>query len=228
MFCSKCGASMSETDTFCAACGQATGAAAPTGPPSMAPPSYSGLPASPPMATPYGTSGAAQYMGKFLDPGSGRPLSSWGRRFGAHLIDAIIISVPLFFIVFRITGPAYTQTQMFCADGVGICNSYKLHPGALFGAALISGLVSVLYFTLLIGSTRGQTVGMMAVKIAVRDQTSDTSIGHSRAFVRWLVLFALGLALYIPHVIDCLSPLWDQRRQAWHDHAASSVVVDLN
>jgi uncharacterized RDD family membrane protein YckC len=194
----------------------------------MAPPSYAGLPSSPPIASPQYAAPGGSYTGKFLDPGSGRPLSSWGRRLGAHVLDALIIGVPLFFIVFRITGPAYTETENFCTNTLKICTTYTYHYGAIAGAGLISGLVSLLYFTLLIGSARGQTVGMMALKIAVRDQASDTTIGHSRAFVRWLVLFALGLALYVPHVIDCLSPLWDQRRQAWHDHAASSVVVDLN
>lgn len=194
----------------------------------MGPPSYGGLPTSPPITQTYGATGGAQYIGKFLDPGSGRPLASWGRRFGAHLIDAIIVAVPLFFVVFRITGPAFTQVQEFCTNGINICDHNTYHYGAIAEAAIISGVVSLLYFTLLIGSARGQTVGMMMLKIAVRDQTTDTSIGHSRAFIRWLVLFALGLVVYVPHIIDCLSPLWDSRRQAWHDHAASSVVVDLN
>jgi uncharacterized RDD family membrane protein YckC len=223
---------MAETDTYCATCGQPTGAAATPGatpPPAASPLSYSGLPPSPPIVPPpYGSAGAAAYLGKFLDPGSGRPLASWGRRFGAHLIDALIIGVPLFFVVFRITGPAYTEYQTVCASGFSVCTNYTLHRGAIAGAGLISALVSVLYFTLLIGSSRGQTVGMMALKIGVRDQAADATIGHARAFVRWLVLFALALAFYLPHVIDCLSPLWDQRRQAWHDHAASSVVVDLS
>ena len=33
--------------------------------------------------------------------------------------------------------------------------------------------------------------------------------------------------LVIPYVLDNLAPLWDKRRQAWHDKVAGSIVVDL-
>ena len=32
--------------------------------------------------------------------------------------------------------------------------------------------------------------------------------------------------LLIPGLLDVLSPLWDGRRQTWHDKAVNSVVVD--
>ena len=36
------------------------------------------------------------------------------------------------------------------------------------------------------------------------------------------------IVLLIPYIIDNLSPLWDTRRQAWHDKVVHSVVVDRN
>ncbi len=93
-------------------------------------------------------------------------------------------------------------------------------------AVVLGAIVSGIYWVLLVGGPRGQTIGMRATGIAVRDATTDTSIGRGRALVRYVVIFALGL-LVVPVLIDYLSPLWDRRRQAWHDHAADSVVVAL-
>ena len=99
------------------------------------------------------------------------------------------------------------------------------HPARFWPATIGIEAISWLYFIVLIGRSRGQTVGMMALGIAVRDSRSNVAIGMGRAFVRQVVIFALGLPLGIPVLIDYLSPLGDRRQQAWHDHAASSIVI---
>ena len=40
-------------------------------------------------------------------------------------------------------------------------------------------------------------------------------------------MWALGILLVIPAVLDCLWPLWDGQNQAWHDKYAKSVVVRI-
>jgi uncharacterized RDD family membrane protein YckC len=87
-------------------------------------------------------------------------------------------------------------------------------------------VVSLGYFSFLDGGRRGQTVGKMAVGIAVRDIDTGGPIGAGRALLRRFIFFAtyFGLILF---VINALSPLWDRRRQAWHDKVVHSCVVNI-
>ena len=77
------------------------------------------------------------------------------------------------------------------------------------------------------GSRRGQTVGKIALGIAVRDARTGGPIGFWRALGRNAITVVFRLLLYIPYILDSLAPLWDARRQAWHDKVVHSVVVDL-
>jgi len=85
----------------------------------------------------------------------------------------------------------------------------------------------MLYAGLMNGSARGQTVGKMAMGIAVRDARTGGKIGAWRGIGRYAITVLFDVLLVIPYVVDSLSPLWDARRQAWHDRAAHSVVIDV-
>jgi uncharacterized RDD family membrane protein YckC len=172
----------------------------------------------------------------FLDPSSGRPLAAWWKRLLAYLVDGFVVGIPgsiVTWIVLVNAFASFTVPSCSQANPGPRCNTEILHSFLgyflviyviIFGVQLLTG---ALYFTLLIGSRRGQTVGMMALGIAVRDSVSDRSVGYGHAFLRWLVYTALSIPFGIPAFVDCLAPLWDRRRQAWHDHAAGSLVVDL-
>ena len=45
---------------------------------------------------------------------------------------------------------------------------------------------------------------------------------------RYAITMLFYVVLIVPFIIDNLSPLWDGRRQAWHDHVVHSVVVERN
>ena len=83
--------------------------------------------------------------------------------------------------------------------------------------------VSIVYFTVLIGSRRGQTVGQMAMGIRVIDFNTGGPIGYGRAFLRWLVAIVSTIAIFIGY----LWMLWDKEKQCWHDKAANDVVVPV-
>jgi uncharacterized RDD family membrane protein YckC len=96
---------------------------------------------------------------------------------------------------------------------------------------LIAAVLYLVYGTILCGSRRGQTVGMMVVGVrAVRDGTFER-LGYARAGVRALtegVLRSLELLnpfLILVWLIDVLYPVWDQERQTLHDKAGGSVVL---
>ncbi|MFN2506641.1 MAG: RDD family protein, partial [Acidimicrobiales bacterium] len=98
--------------------------------------------------------------------------------------------------------------------------------GAFGASSAISLVIGLLYSGLLEGSARGQSVGKMALGIQVRDADSGGPIGFGKAVLRRLVYNLLFYALAIPGIINVLSPLWDARKQAWHDKAVNSLVVN--
>ena len=98
---------------------------------------------------------------------------------------------------------------------------------------LVTGVLYVAYSTVLCGSPRGQTVGMMAVGVrAVRDETFGV-LGYGRALARAVVegVFRLidlvFVVLGLIWLLDMLFPLWDGKRQTLHDKVAGSVVLRL-
>jgi uncharacterized RDD family membrane protein YckC len=98
---------------------------------------------------------------------------------------------------------------------------------AYFGSILVVSLLGIAYYIFLNGSERGQTVGKMAMKIAVRDEATGGSIGYGKAAIRYLVILALSIPCGIPLLIDFLFPLWDDKRQTIHDKAVKSLVVEV-
>jgi uncharacterized RDD family membrane protein YckC len=96
---------------------------------------------------------------------------------------------------------------------------------------LISGLLYLVYGTVMCGSRRGQTVGMMVVGVrAVRDGTHER-LGYPRAGIRALaegVLRSFELVnpfLILIWFLDFLYPVWDKKRQTLHDKVGGSVVL---
>jgi uncharacterized RDD family membrane protein YckC len=88
---------------------------------------------------------------------------------------------------------------------------------------------SIAYFGVLNGLT-GRTVGMRLLGIEVRDASGTGLIGFWRAAGRFAILYAsffvpIPLAGQIAVALDLCSPLWDRRRQAWHDHLFRSIVL---
>ncbi len=87
------------------------------------------------------------------------PRAGFWRRFGALILDGIILGV------------------------IGLILDLILKGGA--GSAL-SLLVSLAYFTYFVGRERGQTPGMSALGIRVISFDGSGSIGYGRAFIRWI------------------------------------------
>ncbi len=128
---------------------------------------------------------------------SSGPRAGFWRRFAGALIDGILVGI------------------------VGGILQAALGRGAGYGVGTLVGLV---YFTVMIGSARGQTVGQMALGIRVIDFNTGGPIGYGRAFIRWLVAILSALALLIGY----LWMLWDKEKQCWHDKAANDVVVPVS
>jgi uncharacterized RDD family membrane protein YckC len=143
-------------------------------------------------------------------------MAQWWQRVAAFALDAVVLAVPNTVIVSLVAGSAVSS---------GVITSTNIGP-RVWEAIGVAAVVSLGYFSFLDGGRRGQTVGKMAVGIAVRDSQSGGPIGAGRALLRRFIFFAtyFGLILF---VINALSPLWDRRRQAWHDKIVHSCVVNI-
>jgi len=184
--------------------------AVPPPPPLMAP--AAGLVPPPPPGF------AVRHGGAFPGAGSptGRPLASWGRRLGAFLLDLLIVQVPLSIILRALNVNSVTIDK--AADG-----SSQIHWS---GAGLVLGLVvPILYFGLLNGA--GQTLGKRVARCRVVDADTGAPIGPGRGLGRQAFTYLLWFACFIPGLLDHLAPLWDQRRQCWHDKVVRSLVEEV-
>ena len=152
---------------------------------------------------------------------AGVALRQLRRASGAWLIDWVITSIVGAVVLL----PLHAVHQ----NGVTTGAASKTTP--LFGATvttqgvLLSALIVVIYATALIGSSRGQTIGMMAVRAKAVDADSGGPIGHGRALGRALFEYLMVVLLFVPWVLDMLFPLWDARRQTLHDKITNTVVI---
>jgi uncharacterized RDD family membrane protein YckC len=152
-----------------------------------------------------------------------RPLAPWWKRLVAVIIDGAVIGI-VFFIVFAVVGAVAGNTITVQPDGT---TTTSLSNGTVTAMLALAFLPAFLYYGIMNGSRRGQTVGKMALSIAVRDARTGGPIGFWRGLGRYAITILFELLLIIPYVLDNLSPLWDSRRQAWHDKIVRSVVVDV-
>jgi uncharacterized RDD family membrane protein YckC len=145
--------------------------------------------------------------------------SPWWKRVCAALIDFVTLSIPNG-IVSSLLGGSVVET-----DPVTGVVTFDPTAGYVI-AFIISILLSFGYYVLMEGGRTAATVGKMAMHITVRDASTWEPIGYGRALGRRLLGMALWWLFLVPGLLDVLSPLWDDRRQTWHDKAVNSAVVD--
>ena len=150
-------------------------------------------------------------------------LARYGVRLGAWLLDFVIvwaISIPLlipFGGLFHLTTTnTVSNGSMFNTRSAGV----SVHGLGL----LVQVAVVLLYGMLFIGSTRGQTPGMMLAGIRCVDADLGR-VGYGKALLRAFVEYVLAVLFFLPWVIDMLFPLWDWKKQTIHDKAVGSLVI---
>ena len=138
-------------------------------------------------------------------------LASWLRRGAALLLDGLILGLVVAGTLLA-SGIQADELRSRIEEGETM----------LFVALFL--VPEAIYQTAMIGS-RNQTIGKMALGIAVVDAESRSPIGYARAFTRWLSTAALRALFTVPTVVDHLWPLRVTRSQTLHDKLARSVVV---
>jgi uncharacterized RDD family membrane protein YckC len=127
--------------------------------------------------------------------GPSGPRAGFWQRFGALLIDGLILLIPsvILLIIFK-QGAAYQ---------------------------LVQTLVSLAYFTYFEGGPSGATPGKRVLGIRVYDFRQGGSIGYGRGLLRQIGKWISSIVILLGY----LWMLWDKEKQCWHDKIAGDVVV---
>jgi uncharacterized RDD family membrane protein YckC len=143
----------------------------------------------------------------------------WPRRIASAAIDFIVITA--------ISVPFLAPTLSRVVNDSTETTTAAFTTNEIRTLTIITIVLQVGYFTLM-HAWRGSTVGKMATRtVLVRDEGQPVSTGV--AFIRAVSLvginFASGFLLLVPAIVNLLSPLWNPRRQTFHDRFAKTIVV---
>lgn len=137
-------------------------------------------------------------------------MAEWWRRVGASLVDWIVLVVIAVALSFVLRSWFIWFLGGFAATGV--------------------------YYVVLLGQPRGQTLGNRAAATMVCDATSLGPVSTRQAVIRWLaqwvpiyLVLTFGLllsAIFVIYlIVDFLMPLWDPKDQTLHDKLAGTLVT---
>ena len=124
------------------------------------------------------------------------PRAGFWQRFGAALLDGLILSVPQWILI-------------------------AIAPDAAAVIYILFLIIGIAYYVYLEGGATGQTIGKRAAGIRVYDLREGGPIGYGRAFIRYIGRYVSAIVVLLGY----LWMLWDGEKQTWHDKFAGSVVV---
>jgi uncharacterized RDD family membrane protein YckC len=173
----------------------------------------------------------------------GEPLAGWGIRFGAYLIDAVIVSLVAAIVgapfVARIVdayGDLFRDTIHAAETGSARPNQMDVYGEIwlpLIGIVLVSIVLNFIYQVGFL-RWRAATPGKLMLGLRVRLREQPGPLAWDTILRRWVSQFGPNLLSLVPFIgliaglypwVDGLWPLWDERRQALHDKFARTNVV---
>lgn len=196
MYCSKCGANISDAAAFCPSCGQSTGT----------PQAPAGTPSAPPVPGPVTAPGWAvrpnvQYAGFWL-------------RFVAFIIDAIVLNFVGFILAVPFAAGFMHGRPPMSPQELG---PYFAASHRLFGVGLV---IDWLYFALFESSVWQATLGKKALGLEVTDM-QGARINFARATGRFFAKFLSAIILLIGYFMIGFT----ERKQGLHDMIAGTLVI---
>jgi uncharacterized RDD family membrane protein YckC len=114
------------------------------------------------------------------------------------------------------------------AVGVGTLSGHV--EAALLATSLGMPAAAVAYYTVVHGSRSGRSIGERICGIAVRADPHRAQAlqraTHGQAFGRALMLYVFAAtSIWGVGLLNFLWPLWDGKKQTWHDKLAGTIVV---
>jgi uncharacterized RDD family membrane protein YckC len=147
--------------------------------------------------------------------------AGWWSRAGAFLVDGVVLMAcyaPGF--VYLSSGPSETRVCDTVGGVVVTCTEPTATTAAVGLVLTLAGIIGFLILYCTMASRRG-SIGHRTTGIRIVDARTGTPVGAWRVFGRRLASYLSSLACYL----GFLWPLWDQRKQTWHDMIAKTVVV---
>jgi uncharacterized RDD family membrane protein YckC len=168
----------------------------------------------------------------------GVPLASWGRRFGAWLIDGVIL-LGVVVILWAVLAPEFWTAigHLFDVAATGdpaaterASQELQTTVQEVAPKVGIAQFLAVFAYCVGFWTWSGQTPGKMAVGISVRRADRPGPLDLPTAVRRRLLSLVqvvpfIGLAWVALWPLDGLFPLWDNQQQALHDKVAQTQVV---
>jgi uncharacterized RDD family membrane protein YckC len=153
-------------------------------------------------------------------------LATWGARFGAWLIDAIIqtvIAVAIAVAIFVAFVPdPFDDTPRANPDDLTHAGAFTL---AIIG---IYWLIAWIYAPTTMATGGGSTPGKRMAGIRVVSE-HGVPLGFGAAVLREIVfkqiVIGIGSLFVLPGLLNYLWPLWDDQARAGHDFMARTRVV---
>jgi uncharacterized RDD family membrane protein YckC len=207
MFCSRCGRQVVEGNRFCQACGQEVSAAIAAAPaPASALPSS--VAASPRASAPL-------------------PYAGFWERFGAYLIDGLILGIPFGVVVVvlisMLGGLGILMHRNLANSGDPSAAAAFLGPMFMVFFLGMLGFVILqwLYFAGMESSERQATFGKSVMSLRVTNYEGQRiSFGHATG--RFFAKIVSGL---IPLAIGYIMAAFTEKKQALHDLIAGTLVL---
>ncbi len=179
---------------------------------------------------------------KYTTP-DGEPLAGWGIRFGAYLIDAVIVSAvaaivgaPFVAKIVNAYGDLFRDSIHAAETGSARPNQMDVYSQIwlpLIGIVVVSIVLNFIYQVGFL-RWRAATPGKLMLGLRVRLREQPGPLEWSTILRRWVSQFGPNLLSLVPVLgliaglypwVDGLWPLWDERRQALHDKFARTNVV---
>lgn len=186
--------------------------------------------------------GSSAGFGRDARRRDGTVLAGWWRRVGAFYLDTILVSLvclPLTWSRYQSLSAQLDQlVEQFANAAATGAVAPQIPPEMMSDASFIGVVQTVAYilFEVFFLTRRGVTPGRFVTRIRVRRVDADEPLDLATASRRTIVKNVSNLLGGVPlvsffasvfQIVDFGFPLWDKRRQAIHDKAATSEVVRL-
>jgi len=167
----------------------------------------------------------------------GVPLSGWGRRALARVLDGVLVNAVALVLAFPVTAEVlgllrdqFTQGLQAAQTGAAASSAGLADPRLMKAAGVISlvELVVSLVYEMGFLLWRQATPGKLLLGLRVRPWAVGARLTPTVVARRWVAsegASTLPSVGYVYYLVDVLWPLLDPRRQALHDKFAGTCVV---
>lgn len=146
--------------------------------------------------------------------------ASYGKRVGAYLIDSVLQGL--------LAGLIYAPIIPFMTSLMQSSGALQSDIDTAIGCTLLLVTTLIQFFYTFRPTARfGKTLGKRMVGIRVVNRAGNPP-KMGRTLIRYLFGFGIEAALcyVLIGLLGFLWPLWDERKQAWHDKIAGTFVVE--